>query len=171
MMQFGKTWEKVLSGEKVATSRIVKPQKGNSLPYEVSRSHRNGTIYLVGDVVHQGAEWDDIRIRPRYAVGQDYAVQPGRGQKSVGRIRITGIERYDVRSITGVRANMEGFKGVFAFLDVWTAMHDPTFNARWAGELRYDSSRTVAMLDALANRQAAKYDAWFIRFELMKGGE
>ena len=154
MTQFGHTLDKVLSGEKTATSRIVKPG-------DAAHSLTTGEIFAVSRHCQTGLD------RLIYALGKDYAIQPGRGQKAVGRFLVTGIERYDVRTITHERARLEGFSGVFAFLDVWTSMHDPTFHARWAGELRYGGDKVVNMLDALANRQAAKYDAWWLTFELV----
>jgi uncharacterized protein YhfF len=180
MTPFGKTIDKVLNGTKTATSHLVKQQRGHSLPYEVSRSHRDGTIYLVGDVVYQGAEWDDIRIRPRYAVGKDYAIQPGRGQKSVGRYRITAIERYDVRTITPEQVKAEGFGDKWEFLKVWTSMHDPSVRfidchidgaSPWISAV---DDQIIAHTDApladriIAARPAARYDAWYITFEVVE---
>lgn len=49
---------------------------------------------------------DTASIRNRWVVGQTYAVQPGRGKKAVGRIRITAIRRERLQDIseTDVRA-------------------------------------------------------------------
>jgi hypothetical protein len=153
MMLFQHTVDRVLDGSKVATSRIVKPGDG------IITDFASGRIDIVTSKTN----------RYVYELGKDYAVQPGRGQKAVGRIRITGIERYDVRSISWSQLKAEGFKDFSAFIAVWSAMHDPTFHARWAGEMQYLSAKYDDMRRALTARQAAKYDAWYITFELLKG--
>ena len=44
----------------------------------------------------------------KWAVGYVYAVRPGRGQKAVGRIRITNIRREHVQDISEADAIAEG---------------------------------------------------------------
>jgi len=46
--------------------------------------------------------------RTRFRVGNTYAVQPGRGKKAVGRIRILGIRRERLQEITWQDAVAEG---------------------------------------------------------------
>lgn len=99
-MIFQHTWKQVIDGTKKQTRRLVKPGEGfNAFP--------SGWI-------------KDVRVYPdlplphsmigkiKWAVGRTYAVQPGRGQKSVGRIRITGIRQERVQDITFDDAVAEG---------------------------------------------------------------
>lgn len=121
-MQFGKTLDKVLSGEKTATSRIVKP--GDCAITEPG-------LNTFGDEIAGVTHISEVRRNNRtiYRVGQEVAIQPGRGQKSVGRICITALDRYDPRLITPEQVQAEGFSDVDAFLAVWCGMHDPPFAA------------------------------------------
>lgn len=161
-MIFQHTWEKVLSGEKTATSRIVKLcdiGQMNSI---------GGADMEPGEGIY--AVMDHNTSRTIYAVGQDYAVQPGHGQKAVGRIRITSIERYDVRTITEARARAEGYSDPLEFLGTWVSMHDKTYWARRSSEFVYrkDGIRSDIMY-RLSQRQTGYYDAWFLTFTLLEG--
>lgn len=85
--------EKVLSGEKTETRRIVKEG-------ETSEACR-------------------------YVPGRDYAVQPGRRRRAIGRIAITDVRREKLGEITHEGALREGFSTVRAFLDYWRRLHGP----------------------------------------------
>lgn len=118
-MIFQHTWQRVLDGTKTQTRRPCKPGEfyepadaANGYPEGVFRWKRNDTD-----------EWLERSV-PKYIVGKDYAVQPGRGQKAVGRIRITGIRRENVRKISDDDARAEGFASRNAFLYLWQLMHD-----------------------------------------------
>jgi hypothetical protein len=170
MTQFGKTLSKVLDGTKTATSRLVKPgdveMVGGEPTPETEYFTRGNVLYVRGPAEIVNAmpiTRVDRNGRILYEVGKDYAIQPGRGQKSVGRYRITAIERYDVRTITPERANAEGFKTPAAFLEVWVSMHDKQGAGIRGG--RIDSQW---VFDYLKTRPAAKYDAWYIAFEVLE---
>ena len=62
--------------------------------------------------------------RTRWHVGGDYAIQPGRGRKGVGRLVVTRIRQQDVRTFTEEDAHREGFADLAGFLNVWCLMHD-----------------------------------------------
>lgn len=94
-MIFQHTHELVLSGDKTQTRRLVKP----------------------GDELHSWWENDRVGFRKavqmdsgriRWEVGRTYAVQPGRGQKAIARIRITDIRREPLQAITEAEAEAEG---------------------------------------------------------------
>lgn len=94
--------EKILAGEKSVTRRPVKP--GNSL---------------------HGPD-----CRPcKYKVGKDYAVQPGRGQKAVARIRVVAVQRTALEpsnytlSLLVREGRREGFADWQAFRDYWRALY------------------------------------------------
>ena len=59
----------------------------------------------------------------RYTVGRDYAVQPGRGKKSVARIRITDEHRELLSLISDEDARREGFDDKAAFFAYWRRLH------------------------------------------------
>jgi hypothetical protein len=62
--------------------------------------------------------------RTRFYVLHDYAVQPGRGKKSTGRIRITRI-RYVAQAmdISEADARAEGFETPEQFREKWREMY------------------------------------------------
>jgi hypothetical protein len=104
-MIFQYTLERVLSGAKTATSRLVKP--GESAEYA-----------------------DDARIeavkthgRDKYRVGKIYAVQPSRNEPAVARIRLLGIKRQRVSETSAEEAKMEGFDSREAFFAQWRDIH------------------------------------------------
>ncbi len=59
----------------------------------------------------------------RYKYGEVYAVQPGRGKKHVGHIRIVGIGGYSLGWISQEGAKEEGFRTIGAFKDYWVGLH------------------------------------------------
>lgn len=120
-MDFSKTYMLVLDGHKVQTRRPVK--KGDSL--ELSE---DGEFTYIFNKMHK---------RIGYCVGKDYAIQAGRGQPSMGRIRILAIREENLLDITLDDAIAEGAlpKGgrvyhgsdfIKGFLDTWDALYEGT---------------------------------------------
>lgn len=114
----------------------------------------------------------------KYAVGKTYAIQPGRGQRALGRTpRVASIRRQDVRTMTQGDAAASGFDNVYQYLAVWCEMHDPQVTilevvpSVWLGGLKTEFKRGVCwgqnefMLGELYQRPDDRYDAWVIRFE------
>lgn len=58
-----------------------------------------------------------------YVVGQEYAVQPGRGKRHVAHIRVTGAQDECLGGISYTSAKGEGFENPAAFKVYWTALH------------------------------------------------
>lgn len=54
-----------------------------------------------------------------YAIGKTYAVQPGRCQKSIGRILIAMVEVVRLHDLTETDALAEGFPTIEAFFSFW----------------------------------------------------
>jgi len=147
-MQFAHTWKSVLDKNKTQTSRIVKPG-------EYAAGTEIGKISAVATHNKQALKWK---------VGNTYAVQPGRGQKAVARIRILGIGKEDVRGFSRIDGKAEGFNDEFDFWETWCSMHDkhksiPTQESNSWG--------TYLHLYALLGRPAELYQAWVINFELV----
>ena len=80
-MIFKGTWEKVLDGTKTQTRR---PIKAGELFYKNQRPPF---------VQSPGGLW-------KYVVNNTYAIQPGRGKKSLGRIRLEKIRLEHVQNIS-----------------------------------------------------------------------
>jgi hypothetical protein len=123
-MIFQATWQQVMDGTKTETRRLVKPEhrpimEGNQVVevHVIQPPHRLSGIY---------------RERLLWQVGHTYAVQPGRGQKAVARIRLTGIRRERLQDITPEQAYNEGMVHFAAphipltliFARVWDSLHD-----------------------------------------------
>jgi ASCH domain len=118
--------------------------------------------------------------RKQWAVGQRYAVQPGRGKKGIGFIEVTQIRYEDVREISQADAMAEGFKNRIAFLQVWTGFYDPSVTIveglrAWhltikgpgnTSAFAHDLSEEDAIAVLMA-RPAALYQAWAITFTLV----
>lgn len=185
-MLFIHTWEKVLSGEKTQTRRIVKP--GDYLVNTGFAVCRNTGQR---ERIDERGNWD-VKHIPVYEIGKQYAVQPGRGKAAVGRIQITNIRREDVRYISDADVKAEGFDGLgfdiryFNFMQTWAGMHDPAFvfwyDPRIVDYMWYTSKRQMNqgqsetgawehLVAAIRARPAQRYDAWVLEFKLVKDSE
>ena len=160
-MIFQHTWEKVVSGAKTQTRRIVKWDEykapyGLAVPKDTIKSvcvprSRNG-VELPSHVV--------------YEVGKQYAVMPARGVRGlrkVANIEITRIRREDVREITESDAIAEGFYGDVDFWYTWVEMHDKAY---------YETFKYAADVDYLNeygffDRPDKYYDAWALDFRVI----
>lgn len=104
-MIFQYTLDALLSGAKTATSRLAKP--GESVEYA-----RSGSIAAVKS-----------HGRDKYRVGKTYAVQPGRTQPAVARIKLLGIKGQRVSETSIAEAKQEGFESRKAFFAQWREIH------------------------------------------------
>lgn len=174
-MIFQHTWEKVLSGEKTVTSRL--PKKGETAQIQswFIKEPGEGLVMPFGKL----KDWHQVLAvytpngRLKWAVGKTYAVQTGRNQKGVARIRILEMWREDVREITAESACEEGCHGLIDFWNLWRMMHDGEHIVVVvpSGQSIEDSYRE-ALRPARAGEEylrnlAKRYDAWRIRFELV----
>lgn len=149
-MIFQHTWEKVLTGEKTQTRRLVKPDQWiETVYYDAPQMY----VYTGGSQRRCVYGTFHSVLYPK-----TYAVQPGRGQKAVGRIRITHIRREDVRNISEEDARAEGFTDIDDFLETWCGMHDPSILPFFTAMYRRGWLET---------QPASRYDAWVIAFELV----
>lgn len=138
--------EKILIGEKVQTRRPVK----------------DGDQHLPRNKDPHGPIGIYRNKRLMWEVGRTYAVQPGRGKKSVGRIELLKIQREDVRTINHQDAIAEGFGDNpiprLGFLDVWREFYDASFKYPIA----------LGFGAAIAGRPADKYQGWVLEFKLVE---
>ena len=104
---------------------------------------------------HDG--WDqpryDCPIPCRYEVGKTYAIQPGRGERAIGRIRILDVRAERLSDIDNVDAANEGFASLDRFAESRTSMRDD-FLTYWS-ELYGDDYDEDALV-------------WRIEFELVE---
>jgi hypothetical protein len=111
MMIFQHTLDRVLSGEKTQTRRVV--QKGE---------------YILGGIVMT----EDGRVK--YRTGWDYAIQPGRGQRSVARLLVKSIRWEPVAAISEADVKAEGFASRADFLAAWESIHGSSDQSVWVIE-------------------------------------
>jgi hypothetical protein len=117
-MIFQFTIDKVLSGEKCATSRLWKDDW--FIPSdEYDRDIKNVILSLKA--------WDAGKIRHLYRVGQILSVQPARGQKGIAKIKVLELTKRDVRSYTDDDIRAEGFSDRLSFYRTWYEMHFPSY--------------------------------------------
>lgn len=105
-MLFNKTYKKVLSGAKTQTRRVEE--------IEHFRAEDNGKIVAV---YGRGG-------RLKWKVGSVYAVQPQRGRKAVGHIKITSINMQSIQEISLGDAQKEGVASLEEFRELWNTIHD-----------------------------------------------
>ena len=197
-MLFIHTWEKVLSGEKTQTRRIVKPAPagfvriGETSVYDqldagfiaVDENDEVIAVPRILTVHYQHGGWlnGDVCVEPdaqeqvKYEVGRKYAVQPGRGQKAVARIQITDIRREDVRDISDADVKAEGFADKKEFLLVWASMHDKAFfkdySSFYLGTAGLAEEQWYERkYQGVFSRTTHFYDAWVLEFKLVKDNE
>jgi hypothetical protein len=114
-MIFQHTLGMVLDGTKTQTRRIVKDHQ------PIPSAYDGNDVFQV----------ETFKNKVIYRIGSTYAVQGGRGQKGIARIRITDIRNEDVRNISDADVKSEGFASKEEFLTVWRSMHNDNYNA-WA---------------------------------------
>jgi hypothetical protein len=139
MTQFQHTLKALLEGRKTETSRII---KANQLWYP--------NLGVVANSNDHG--WNNRTV---WAIGKDYAIEPRRDVRSVGRYRVEAIWRQDVRTLTQAQVKAEGFVSMFEFMKVWVGMHDP--------EMR-DLAWSAYRIDARPND---RYTAWRMKINVL----
>jgi hypothetical protein len=133
-MQFIYTWEAVLAGTKTQTQRLTKLD-------DVGIQAEDGRYTAVR---RSG--------RTHYTIGKEYAIQPGRRAKQIGRIHLLQIERQPVQAITREQAIAEGVMPADSPPD---ADHRSIFAAQW-NEIHTQP----------ATRWDDNPDVWVLTFEL-----
>lgn len=109
----------VLDGTKTMTRRLVKDREAAihrapgyaELPIEMVFSH-------------------GMSGRLKWAVGNTYAVQPGRGKKAVGRFLLAGIRREYLQDISAMDCLAEGiymYREIWGWTYAYSGMEEPAF--------------------------------------------
>jgi len=122
-MIFKGTWEKVLDGTKTQTRRPVKTKK-NQKEQSMMYLSETGEIIKVMHLIKIANE--QYKERLLYEVGRTYAVQPGRGKKSLGKIKTMEIRIEKVQAIScidmiaeGLKTNLRHIDATMHLLDQW----------------------------------------------------
>ena len=102
-------WQQVLDGTKTQTRRV----KGRD---EV----------LIDDI----GVMKNGRMKHRWH--RSYPIIPKRGQKAIGRFRITWIVEQNLQCITEEDARAEGVASVEEYRQLWESINGKTKGARWA---------------------------------------
>ena len=144
-MIFQYSWQAVLDGTKTQTRRMVKPGDYYCAPLGAVCLHRDNTDDYVS-----------------WTIDKTYAVQPGRGQKAVGRIRITGIRQERVQDISEADALAEGIE----WRGHWTpgGVYDPP---EWVGN--YPPDDYAALWDTIHTKRGTRWnqnpECWVLCFK------
>ena len=119
-----KQWKQVLNGTKTQTRRPVKEhEEANRWDVETDVINEVIATYPKG----KWGSWQSV-----YVVGKTYAVQPGRGKKAVGRIRITKISKRKLLEIVPSQIVAEGIRledgatiedHIVAFANLWDSIY------------------------------------------------
>jgi len=147
-----KQWQQVLDGTKTQTRRPVKP---NEYAIHV------GPGYAELDV-------QAVLTKPRHAhkwvVGRTYAVQPGRGQKSKGRIRVKAIRRERLGDIRLADCLAEGIEMILAGPPLYIC---PICNSRYM----FSHNAYACLWNCCGGRweQEQNDDVWVLEFESGSG--
>jgi hypothetical protein len=151
-MIFQHTVDAVLDGSKTQTRRCVDNDVWLS---------NFGCVYRI---------YNNMTLRPKWRVGKTYAVQPGRGKKAVGRIRITGIRKERLRDISEADAREEGCDGFWnpknGFYNLRDFPYDTCIPKKPSEHFRvlWDS------IQKKGRRWEDNPEVWVLEFELMDGG-
>lgn len=93
------------------------------------------------ELVLSGRKTQTRRLRrPRVVVGRSYAVQPGRGKRSLGRIIVASVWQERLGDLSLEDARAEGYRSREEFFEVWRRIHglfDPAAEV-WVVEFRQD---------------------------------
>lgn len=159
MTQFQHTLRALLEGDKIETSRLVKPGDYTWICGEIDAPwHKRGTVSQYS-AVH------NVNHTARFVRGKTYAIQPGRGQKQVGKYVVEAIWRQDVRTLMPSQVRNEGFSSLRAFMETWLKInHDrllyPLYNSP-------ESNAEHRLKLQLTTRPDDLYLAWRMRIRVL----
>ena len=134
-MIFSDTWEQVIDRKKFRTRRITQ---------------LNERLIIFN---HNGAVIKEIRCsglsrgkgtRLKWIEGREYAIQPARGHKAVGRFLLTGISKERLQEITETEIKAEGIDApVGMLLDEWKKL----WNGLHGKDDQWDNNPAVWVLE------------------------
>lgn len=119
-MIFQHTLDAVLAHNKTQTSRIWKDY------YAIGAINQWGDASPENDI-----KWIQSLNSSRtiYHIGQILSIQPGRGKRGVGQIKILHMAKRDLRTFTHEDALREGYLYDSEFVSIWHKMHGANYIA------------------------------------------
>jgi hypothetical protein len=134
-MIFAHTHEAVLAGHKSQTRRLFDPSKHCAIVPGRTFGAFGHPVWRITHPVTARVYWQN---------GNTYAVQPGRGKRAIGRIRVTGLRVERLHQMTHKDALAEGVASVDEYAALWDTIHAKR-GERWA-----DNPLVVVISFALA---------------------
>jgi len=150
------TWQQILDGSQTQMRVVVKP---------------NEDYDPIFDAVSWGA---DYRTAPRikYYPGQTLAVQPGFGQKQVGRIRIIAIRKEHLQEISEEDALAEGCDyRMYDYVRSYDISGGPIADVGYDTPVEVYTERWQDNHTKPGTRWADNPVVWVLDFELVQGKE
>jgi hypothetical protein len=97
----------------------------------------------LADLVARGVKTETRRpVKPgqtcRYHPSREYAVQPGRGQHAVARIRVTDVWQEALSDITPESIEREGFASYRAFDTYWKKLYGHVDHEQRVWAIRFE---------------------------------
>lgn len=164
-MIFQHTWQAVMDGRKTQTRRLVR-KHGDGEDDFTNRSSYWGMDEYGSDTIC--VVWRKGKIK--WQVSRTYAVQPGRGQPAVGRIRLTGIRAEHVTDISEEDALAEGCEpGPWEETTIrpGVATHALVFKVRKPARVVF-----AELWDTIHTKPGTRWDdnpaVWVLEFELVE---
>lgn len=146
---------KILRGEKTQTRR---PRHPNDTPHPAA-----GPIQ---QVVRTGRDKHGHPISTiRYRTGGSYALQPGRGRPSIGRVLITNIRLQQLTDITHRDAQAEGHQTTNDFRQAWVHLHDKAWVTRTLNLDDTTDDQAQALILARFDQRWTHQQVWAITIQ------
>lgn len=128
MTLFQHTLGQLLRGEKTETSRLALPEADGE--HIIGREMIQYPMGIKSVMRGTAQGW-----RVKWQVGSEYAIQPRRGVKSIGKYRLVDIWWQDLRSLSNAQVQAEGFESFDDFVYLWTKMHGTNVFEAWRMEI------------------------------------
>lgn len=125
----------ILRGQKTQTRRVVKWANEMAVLWDGPDNEYAPPDYCDEVVMVQwGKDGYRKADRSKWAIGRTYAIVPKRGSPAISfyRIRLLGIRRERLQSISEADAKAEGVESVEAYKTLWESINGKTVGARWA---------------------------------------
>lgn len=116
MFLYGAHVAQILAGQKTETRR-----KMETTVYDYALAPSLPLLIALYRVVPLYTVYRDSKVL--YRIGQEHAVVPGRGKRSVGRVRITGLRLEAVGEIDEPSAQAEGGYTPAEYEALWRKIH------------------------------------------------
>lgn len=178
-MIFQATWQLVMDGKKTQTRRLVRPLEfcsGNlGARKEVhaiwiqakSPIHRPGVFVRAPLVILERMNRLKWAVARGYFADKTYAIQPGRGKSSIGRIKLMAIRQERLQDISAYDAEREGIEVSHYYCDEGTAL-DPTPIHRCDPVGKF-----IELWNSIHTRQGEHWrdnpEVWVLEFERVAG--